>query len=344
MFVDNWSGYSSFRYGKPEAQPKPKKSPRLLSPDRRRSVVNRVFDILKDWRSSPFENEGLCVAGLRAAFCLDGHSFALADIEARSIVSTAFALTGAARPSWAEGQPDATVPEENCRWCANEIPIDDRTGGRKGRFCSPMCARSYNEHRAKDTGWRDAKVIKSAYATIAKPRNLTAVCKTCGGAFMPRKGEGRGIYCSIKCHGVAHRKPKVQRACKHCGAMFHPHRTSLAGTFCSTDCWYAELEGRAIERWCLFCGKQFFAKFPDAKYCSQSHGAAASKRRVRAARAIVEGREYSTLVGSFELTCLQCGDEFPAKSTKEKFCGNDCQATNWRARLSTQSFACLEVR
>ncbi|HEV7286289.1 MAG TPA: hypothetical protein VGN75_15645, partial [Kaistia sp.] len=95
-----WKGYLDYRYGR-QAAPVTlagKTKPGGLNKAKRVHVVDQVTGILRGWRTSPFENEGAIVHGLRSGMCLEGQRWARADMEATAIVAEGLRRIRAERP------------------------------------------------------------------------------------------------------------------------------------------------------------------------------------------------------------------------------------------------------
>ena len=262
-----WAGWNSYRYG-PSKKPT---LPRILKGQRREHVVSRIFDILNDFQSSPFQNEGAARAGLRSALCLGGYRWAIADNEAASVVAEGLRLMGAKRPEWSEGQREYTTPVEDCVRCGRPLDEELREGNRKFRFCSADCARAYRSNRSVEGGKRYDGVVWSAYSLLKRESNPPRPCAECGEMFRPIDASNvENIYCSPKCRAGARRHIQ-ERACRQCGTMFRPRDSATAGIFCSLNCRIANVKERTFERVCLYCGEVFTATTDTAKYCSTKH-------------------------------------------------------------------------
>ena len=264
-----WSGWSDYRYGSGK---KVTLAP-IFKGETRQRVVDDVTEILRGWRSTPFEHEGSLLAGLRSALCSRGHGWARADAEVRQVVAEGLRRLGAKRPTWEEGQWQHTDSPDYCSWCKAPMDEMDRTRGQ--RFCSAECAKNTLERRSFQTFASKDLVGRSAYRLIAKlgskPRSckqcdkkfqsdrpdalfcsprcashhqkgdalLTEIaCQWCGNDFMPDNSRQR--YCSHSCHGLAHHQQmreqmaKVSRICECCSETFTPsHERSI---YCSKRC------------------------------------------------------------------------------------------------------------
>lgn len=263
-----WAGYGLYRYG---SQKKPTLAtlPRVLKGQRREDAISKAVEILRDWRSSPFQHEGAVRAGLRSALCIEGHRWAIADNEAAKVLEEGFRLMGAERPTEEEGQPGYTIPEENCQWCGREIDLEERTETGRYRFCSAVCAQSAMRKREFDDGWWNSRVGFAAYNVVRRERNPTRKCKQCGDEFHPLlMTDGKYIFCSPKCRNEAMRVIP-DRACKHCGNMFRPRAST--DIFCGRGCYHAYRVAQTYSLTCSFCGEAFESTAKTTRFCSNSH-------------------------------------------------------------------------
>ena len=95
--------------------------------------------------ASVFAYEGAFTAELRAAFCLIGWPWSIADQAARDLVGEALTRINAERPSWAEAQPEylqlpgTLIERIRCAKCHATLPEGHR------KFCSRMCATTYHD-------------------------------------------------------------------------------------------------------------------------------------------------------------------------------------------------------
>lgn len=226
---EGFSGYTEFRYG-------PKRKVTLapiLTGERRQHVVNRVIDALKDWHISPFEHEADAVHGIRQGFCLDGHSHARAEAEARAIVATGLRIIGAKRPTWEEGQPEYTEPIENCAHCRGPLDIYRL----KSRFCSDICARAFVQRRNNHAMEVGEVTLAKARRLIYREHEPARICDHCGASFRPMHGATKGRFCSKQCmyaHRDDERARVHEKTCEWCRAPFVA-KTARA-RFCSQSC------------------------------------------------------------------------------------------------------------
>jgi hypothetical protein len=241
----------------------------VFAPARREHVVNQIFGVLKDWRSSPFENEGPCVAGLRAALCIEGHGWDRAHLEATTIVGEGLRILAADRPSWAEGQRSYSGGADYCAWCGIDIPEDHQKRAHY-KFCSELCAKRSRLFNEDDDSDRQDRIGDQAYRVIRRGRSQARICKHCGGPFQPASNTENTIYCSHKCY-TDHKRILPERPCRQCGKGFRPRRAAPNSLFCSSDCHLAFADGKRLTRHCEFCGKGFFAASGAERFCSEIH-------------------------------------------------------------------------
>lgn len=261
------------------------KASQIVRGERRKHVVDRVMDLLDDWRSSHWELEADTRTGLRARFCLLGYGWSASDSEAAGLVTAAMVRLGApARPAWHEGQPEYTAPRENCAWCGGGL--EDWQVDRRARFCGSDCARNSIGSRLNGPG--DAykhSIVRSAYRVIQQSRTNARSCHHCGESYHPLAATSDQRYCSNRCRQGASRKiPDCQ--CLQCGVTFRP--TKMARKFCSPKC-AAVTRGKTtrIEHTCECCGSSFVARSAKAIYCSPNCKARSSWSRKKSAKIIV---------------------------------------------------------
>lgn len=291
------SGWNEYRYG---SKKKPTLAP-VLSKAERKTVINDIMDTLRDWRKTPFENEGPVRAGIRSAMCLQGHSWPQADLDAEKILSSAFRFMGAKRPTWEEGQPNYTVPAENCRWCAMPVPDELMTGGNHSHYCSDVCARSALDQRAFEERRTANKAYANAHLTIQRMKHDVKACRQCATLFRPIEDSGEfcsrqcattnartlhdrsckacgetfrprnsaRVYCSFECSGVGRRKADA-KACEHCGETYWRAVGVKHTRFCSRECAYANRNVIRLTRHCRCCGFEYETRSKRSMYCSNS--------------------------------------------------------------------------
>lgn len=208
----------------------------ILKEKDRASAVNSVVDILDDWRTSPFENEGAVHAGVRSSLCLEGHDWGRSDLEAGLIVASAFKKMGIDRPSWEQGQREYTIPTENCAWCGGEG--DPAVGG---RFCSVECGRAFANDRQRNEIRRNTAVYKSAMTILRRDKFVRRRCLCCEKEFMNYGANDPRQFCSQICY-FNYRKTdsftKFPSVCKLCDKPFVGRKSGAY--YCSNSCQLTE--------------------------------------------------------------------------------------------------------
>lgn len=299
-----WGGYSSHRYGNDQSV---KRSifPAIIKGQKRNDVTECAIDLLRQWRSSPFENEGQTIAGLRSSFCLMGYGWQHAHHEASTIVASAITILGYARPTWVQGQPDYVEARDTCSWCEGAMP-DDLAGIHRAKFCSSVCATSAIAHRHTHEGDKLRVVYETARQTIERSKNPKRNCEHCERAFRPIFDNGR--FCSHRCATSASKELKPIN-CQSCGKKFEPRNQH--NKFCSKEC---ASNDRVIhaDRPCKQCGIHFKPPTGTSFYCSKT----CTDEAKRGARVQTE--------------CVVCGDEFVARLKGAKFCSTRCTSLHYR--------------
>jgi predicted nucleic acid-binding Zn ribbon protein len=287
------------------------KAPRLKG-ERRRHVVDEVIDLLKDWRFSKFENEGSVRHGLRAAMCLDGHRWPLADIEADLVVQEGLDRIGAKRPSWTEGQRDYADPHHNCAWCGQDLPEEMISGARQGRFCSSVCAKSAIQKRTEEERFHASRTGKAACRIIRRDKLPLRDCLQCGTPFRPfNYQKADQSFCTHECSQLWRRRIP-ERDCRTCGTTFRPRHAG--GIFCSISC---SIERPHEEKPCRACGGPVPRGSRNAPYCSN----ACSYREDQGRRRIARKQR------ACEKVCAYCEETFTAKTQAATFCSANCRAS-----------------
>jgi hypothetical protein len=314
-------GYSELRtYGIPK---KPVTLPQIFKGKQRESLVASLAHQLDNWGNSAFEHEGSAIVGIRSSLCLDGFSWPIADHEARSLVAKALKVNGATRPTWEQGQPEYSVPRENCKWCRMPIAEDDLQGGRNPYYCSPECARSAIQFRFEDIRKREHNACFAAYRLISKQNQASRECGHCRKLFkLDRKGS-TNIYCSQAC-ALDARGRVPERGCRSCGVIFRPANNRGAGKYCSNECYHSTLQAKVFVGTCVECGNSFETKTEHAKFCCDAH----NKRHWR--------RRQNTTPKEppkYDKTCIHCGSGFIALKANAILCSNRCNSAYRRLKL-----------
>ena len=265
------TGWEAYRYGRSDA-PKPKHRP-IFNSDKRRHVIDRLFDAMSDWRFSPFQYEGVTRAHLRSVLCLAGFDWTRSDTEAAMLVGEA--LKGFPRPTWPQGQRSYTASITVCRGCGG--PLDEYEIANGIRFCCDECRRML---RSKTTGLA-AGFIEMGPMKCHNP--------ACGKVFYPSNSLQQ--FCCHDCSVVGKGLVLPERECAHCGTVFQPANTQ--SQYCNPDCNRKAKDARRKEERhaareptsCQHCRAVFVPKKRGAKFCSERCQKNASYYRVKAAKA-----------------------------------------------------------
>lgn len=265
-----FEGYSDFRYGRPSSvwvpgQPLPKQA---VDPNAKAHMIERTIDVLRSGKASVFEHEGDCRHGLRSALCLRGAPWPTADGVAAYAVAEALKEIGAKRPTWEEGQREATIPDDCCAWCGGEI---EQVGTRRDRYCSIECAKlAWTRRDAEDRKSKSAMHMR-AFKIINRERQPDCTCEKCGKAYKPPNPNAPGRYCSTACAAAA-RTYIEERPCLHCGTVFKPKQSANkgkdVGLYCSKACYSAAGRRAQFPKSCECCGSAFMARSSRAKFCT----------------------------------------------------------------------------
>ncbi len=264
LFQKGWTaGYTDYRHGprRPiSLAPVFKKTERVI-------MVDSILDTMREWRFSPFENEGAVRAGLRSSLCLAGHQWASADAEAASLVTEALRYLGGERPSWIEGQREYSASPDFCSWCQAPLEDDLRNLGGTRKFCTEECARSAIVQRSLTRVRFESTAYSEAANMIQRLRLRPKDCAECKKPFRPRSIEA--IYCTREC---LHQSKRIAPllTCETCSTGFRSSniRKLNGGRFCSSACYIAKRSERRVECCCHECGILFTANSPTAKFCS----------------------------------------------------------------------------
>jgi hypothetical protein len=196
-----------------------KRAPKAKLPDaRRRALIEKVIGVLRTGDPTVFELEGACRAGLRSGFCLEGVSWALADIYSENIVAAALRRLGAKRPTWYEGQPDFNRLHASGRvFCANpkcQKPIERE--GRAMYCCEPCRTQAKNARRYREYAKRNV-AYAAAQRAAARKRGEERACEWCGSQFkaLDVSGKPKQRFCGLSCRS---------RFASSCSATWRPAR------------------------------------------------------------------------------------------------------------------------
>lgn len=243
---------------------------RIFDGKQRGAVVQRVVDVLRDWRLSPFENEAATRHGIRSGLCIAGNGWGAADSEASSLVAEAFKLLGHRRPDHDEAHWSYTLGPDYCQRCACPMPEDDIAKGR--RYCSADCARAALAHRDREDAWYRDNAAWAAYRMVLKDKREKRTCLHCGAAFGVVRDEAATKFCSKACAGAYRKIDIPPRPCRNpaCGTPFVPPSSNPDAMFCCREC---RIESESLARFdcrCIWCGKLFPAHRPGAQFCGRT--------------------------------------------------------------------------
>ncbi|GEP54174.1 hypothetical protein [Reyranella soli] len=249
----------------------------------REPVVRRVAELLDTGTPTKWRWTTAARHGLRAAMCMKGIAWAIADARAEEIVTLARHRIGLSHyPSWIEARGD--MPQERefwyCAGCGGRID-----GGYRRPWCGEDC-RLLLKARHRRNGRRGDDAARQRFIRVV----LT------GGTEQP--------------------KAPRERRCKHCERHFEPvNRTQR---YCSRTC-FGRADRRLISRDCLICARPFSPKGP-AKCCGPDCIAEKRRRTLREvnARRRVWHTKACAICGSVfksaRSVALYCGNP---KCTKE---------------------------
>jgi mono/diheme cytochrome c family protein len=115
---------------------------------------------------SLFGLEGPLCAAIRSDLCLQGWRWRDANDMAKLLLSEAFFVVGAERPSWAEGQPEWVISAGNliertrCANCHGPLPEE------RPKFCSDLCK---NAHGLRVMRLREAQEDTALDMAVKSP-------------------------------------------------------------------------------------------------------------------------------------------------------------------------------
>lgn len=305
-----FAGWRDYRYGdgKPSSRVYvPGKTPKQARNKQARDhMVNEAKLILAEGKASAFEYEGACRHGIRSGLCLDGADWGTADDVAAYAVGEALKRLGARRPTWEEGQPEATISDGCCAWCGTEV---EQHGRREDRFCSSVCAESYWRNREDQEGHKLSIMHRRAKRIIVREQQPERPCKCCGKPFRPHDPADPSKFCSMSCAKIT----IPDRACGCCEKVFHPATRKVR--FCSKECWLEQNRQEAIERECITCGKRFLAtKLKRTGFCGDS--CATMQRNLKSGKSVPK---QLTAVAFDFFIAVPVNESRPAWLTPERF-------------------------
>ncbi len=201
-------------------------------------IIRRVAEILATGTPTKWRWESACRRGVRAALCLKGWKWDVADDRASRIVSLALHRLGAgARPTWRV----AALDERQQRVGEVEYQFCRRCGGRQepgssSPWCSRECWRGEREALRFVQSRRDDEIAAATRAAIfgagVAPLPRGNRCRQCSKQFVPT-GDRSQRYCSYRCFRAA--GPRVpMKDCLVCASPFRGQ--SNARLYCSPAC------------------------------------------------------------------------------------------------------------
>jgi hypothetical protein len=285
--IGKFDGYTQYRYGDKKKVPLPHVE--ILKGRRRETAINKVMDILGDWRFSPFEFEGVVRTGLREAFCLSGNEWPAADAEAASLVEESFKRSRAVRPKWIQSQRDYATSQGYCFFCNAQLE-----GGFKSqrKFCSTECANMTLDKWSSAQGKCDDPAYLAAFYAVnsarywqkARGKSKPRKCEQCGGQFRVVRDTLESRFCSRPCYHASMRT-LYQISCKACGTQFMPY--SASSLYCSRSCDREARKDVRHLRQCEFCKLSFMGKTSKTMFCGTKCMGLMRGRRKKAKATII---------------------------------------------------------
>jgi hypothetical protein len=233
----------------------------------REPIVRRVGDILATGKPTLFRYESACRHGLRAAWCMKGWKWAVADEQAALVVRLALCRIGASlRPTYrVSGLAEGPGTDYwFCRHCKGR-----QEPGASSPWCSKECWMADYERQRREQHRRDEEAARAARHAIM--------------------GELPPLPAGLRC--------------RHCQKLFQPDRVrdGALRKYCSHACYVAAgAQGRTIP--CLVCATPFAAQFINSKYCGAACAAEAERRKRRERAAAVPYAERACAICSTPFT------------------------------------------
>lgn len=262
----------------------------------REPIIREVARLLETGEPTKWRWTSAAHRGLRAAMCLKGTPWALADKRAGEIVELARHRIGLSQyPSWIEARGETPLQVEYwfCAGCGGRIEH-----GNDRPWCSYDCYRLVYE-RSRNTARRPDEVAREKARQIlltgGSDKIVTPVygertCRGCGEKFVPTPGWGKKQrWCSRACAAKTRRYKQLE--CLHCAAPFS--QKNEGQTHCSPACRAAthrrrnaELYNAEIRRHlvvtCGICSTPFTTTRIRAVYCGLDCQVIAARRRAAA--------------------------------------------------------------
>lgn len=287
--------------------------------EKRKHVVSQVMDIMRDWRLSPFENEGPAISDIRSGLCLMGNGWTRSDMEAHALVDEGLRLIGAQRPSWSEGQGEYAAPRTNCLRCGGDIDEVDQISGR--RFCSGICAKAFMIDRAQRDDKQQSLTYRRAWSEARDWAAAGRTCKQCDRIY--HSAEPRREFCSERCAKMSF-KVRAETDCAWCAELFYPRADKQKCCSLRCDGFYKadQLRRHAPEQDCPICKSVFRPAKPGQVYCSRKCARSPAVRLEQRKRAETTVRRGDLSVP--EVRCPQCDGMYRRSRTDAKFCSTKC--------------------
>ncbi len=299
-------------------------------PVHREPIVREVARLLQTGTPTHWRFTSEARHGLRAAMCLKGTPWAIADKRAEEIVTLARHRIGLSLfPTWSQVQGAAPETREYF-FCASCGGFMQRGADRP--WCSDECREALKERRRTDHKRRADEARQRAVRVVLTggaaepPADYTRACRGCGKLFKPGPNKRRQRYCG---HSCSAKRPKYfSRPCLVCAEPFQPwHHTQLTcGPACSREKPRATARAgrntRTIEKTCVVCGNGFTTTRKLAVACSPECREAAYYRHKRAYAERLKAKRAQRTI---ERECVVCGSTFAAQHPNSRICSERCR-------------------
>lgn len=268
----------------------------------REPIVREVARLLATGHPTQWRWTSEARHGLRAAMCLKGMAWELADKRAGQIIEFARHRIGLLHyPTWSQAQGELYQSREYffCASCGGYM-----RHGAPRPWCSNECFEAIRQAKRSESSRRDDAARKRAVRVILtggapEPSLPTErACRGCGKLFTPKHRRKDQRYCGWACS--IKKKRHSTRPCLVCAAPFQPSQVSQLT--CGPACHREELNRRrrsrhvakARDATCAVCSGVFIAKRSNQRLCSsecqrlaaiQRATAHAAKRRAKACKA-----------------------------------------------------------
>lgn len=308
-------------------------------------IVREVARLLETGHPTKWRWTSAARHGLRAAMCLKGTPWDVADKRAEEIVTLARHRIGlSVVPSWTEANgTQHAVTYRTYHFCQGCGGYDSE--GHDRPWCSPECRRTvigqrYDSAQRLDDAARlkATRVILTGGAEDARTRRSERRCRQCEKYFTPARGDQR--FCSHRC-GIRASRNITMRDCLVCAMPFRPPRVDAA-LYCSRPCQnVAEARRRKAKRAaappntkpCRVCGQQFRPTAAGKMLCSPKcvEIALATNRASQLAK-----RKAARQRVLHEVDCRVCGTHFRHINPRAVYCSKACVLAMHRERMRTK--------